>query len=398
MMALLLLVITCDFKSQETPLSGVVHFSGKEFAGSQSCAGCHTSIAESHVHTPHYLTSTVADSTTVQGSFDPDKNVLVLNDRLKVMMKKTSSGMFQEGYVDGVPVETKPIELTIGSARKGQSYLYWEDHALFQLPASYYTADSSWSNSPGYPLDQLVFNRNIPARCLECHSTYFKTEKFIAGKETFNPDQVMLGVDCERCHGPAADHVRFHLKYPDEKQAKAIINPAGLSRQQKLDNCALCHSGIRENLLPSFAYVVGENLEDYSYPSYAADSAATLDVHGNQYGLLLESKCFRMSEMDCSTCHNVHVKETRQLSRFSAKCMTCHQPAGDNFCKQQEVPGLVLENNCIDCHMPALPSRQLFLRSAEKREPASFYVRTHLIGVYDDKIKDFLVKLEQENR
>jgi len=398
LMALLLLVATCNFKSQEPPpLSGVFHFSGKEFAGSETCGGCHASIAASHVHTPHFLTSARADSLSVRGSFDSAENVLVLNDRLQIAMTKSSSGMSQHGYVDGIEVETKPMDLTIGSARKGQSYLYWDDHALFQLPASYYTAGDSWSNSPGFPQHQLAFNRNIPARCLECHSTYFKTEKFIAGKETFNPDQMMLGVDCERCHGPAADHVRFHLEHPDEKQAKAIVNPARLSRQQKLDNCALCHSGIRENLMPSFSYVVGEKLEDYSYPSYPADSAATLDVHGNQYGLLLESKCFMKSKMDCSTCHNVHVKETGKLSDFSARCMTCHTPGTANFCKQPPVPGLDLTRNCIDCHMPALPSRQLFVRSAENPEPASFFVRTHLIGVYDKNIQDFLTRLEQGN-
>src|SRR5690606_1855563 len=120
-----------------------------------------------------------------------------------------------------------------------------------------------------------------------------------------------------------------------------IVNPARLTRQQRLDNCALCHSGIRDNIMPAFTFMVSDKLDDFSFPSYAADSAATLDVHGNQYGLLTSSKCFEMSDMDCSSCHNVHVKETRKLEVFSSRCMNCHKQGGENFCTQPEVPGLV---------------------------------------------------------
>lgn len=391
--ALALLITTCDGIGGKKNQSAVVHFSGREFAGSQACGECHASITDSHVNTPHFLTSALATDKTIRGSFDSGKNVLVLSGRLKVVMEKTPSGFMQRGFVDGTELNTKPMEMTIGSGRKGQSYLYWHETSLFQLPVSYYTADDTWSNSPGYPVDQLVFNRSIPARCLECHSTYFKLGRAVNEQETFDPNQVMLGVDCERCHGPAADHVTFHRGHPDEKQAQKIINPARLTRQQRLDNCALCHSGIRENILPSFSYVVGENLKDYSYPTYSPDSGATLDVHGNQYGLLLASKCFKNSSMDCSTCHDVHVKETGQLEKFSARCMSCHTPGSEHFCKQPPAPGLVLSKNCIDCHMPELPSRQVFLQNRDSTRSNKFFVRTHLVGIYEEKVKGFLEEL-----
>lgn len=391
--ALLMLVSTCVRENAEVKLTGVRHFSGTEFAGSSSCANCHQDITEAHAQTAHARTSAIADNTTVMGSLDSGENVLILNDRLKIIIDSTSSRLIQRGIVGGTEVVRKPMDLIIGSGRKGQSYLYWEDSSLFQLPASYYTAGDTWSNSPGYPADQLIFNRSIPARCLECHSTFFKTEKMVAGRERFNPHQVMLGVDCERCHGPAGDHVRFHLEHPEESQPRHVINPASLSRQRRLDNCALCHSGVRENLMPSFSYTVGENLDDYSFPTYAADSAATLDVHGNQYGLLLQSECFKGSEMDCSSCHDVHKKESKQMGVFSSRCMNCHARGTDRFCKQEEVPGLVLTENCIDCHMPELPSRQVFLAASEKGSTSRFFVRTHLIDTYDAKVKEFIARL-----
>ncbi len=396
-LALIFLVSTCDLIKREHKLSGVVHSSGREFAGPETCITCHRSISESHFQTPHFLTSRSAGVETVKGSFDSGQNVLVLNERLKVVMEKKPSGLFQKGFVDGVEVETKPFDITIGSGRQGQTYLYWEANSLFQLPVSYSTQSGSWSNSPGYPTDQLVFNRDVPARCLECHSTYFKIGRAVSGRETFDRSQVMLGVDCERCHGPAARHVNFHMDHPEETNAKYIVNPARLSRQQRLDNCALCHSGVRDNFMPSFTFMVGDNLDDFSFAVHSADSAATLDVHGNQYGLLTSSKCFRMSDMDCSSCHDVHVRETKNLELFSARCMNCHKKGGGHFCKQPEIAGLELSNNCIDCHMPRLPSKQVFVQASGKVEPTPFLVRTHLVSTYKSQVKVFLENLEKEN-
>ncbi|MGC1240496.1 MAG: multiheme c-type cytochrome [Chryseosolibacter sp.] len=396
-LALILIVATCGRIRNEDSFSGIVHPSGREFAGSETCIDCHQSIAEAHLHTPHFLTSRRAAIETVKGSFDAAKNVFVLNERLNVIMEKTDTGLFQRGVVDGVEVGRKPFDITIGSGRQGQTYLYWQDDALFQLPVSYYAPSDTWSNSPGYPPGRIVFDRNIPARCMECHSTYLKIGKTIAGRETFDNSQMMLGVDCERCHGPAAQHVTFHRTHPDEKEARHVTNPAKLNRQQKLDNCALCHSGIRDNLMPSFSFMVGDRLDDFSFPASGADSAATLDVHGNQYGLLTSSKCFRMSAMDCSSCHDVHVKETNNLRLFSARCMNCHEKGGDRFCKQPDVPGLVLDNNCIDCHMPALPSRQVFVQASDDRQPTPFFVRTHLVGTYEAQIRSFLEKIDKDN-
>lgn len=373
--------------------SRVTHPSGLQFAGSESCFACHADISARHRETPHFLTSQEGSDLSVKGSFDSGRNVVRLNDRLRIVMDKTGGRLFQRGIVADSTVERRPFDITIGSGRHGQSYLYWHENSLYQLPASYYAPDSVWTNSPGFPVDQIVFNRPITSRCLECHSTFFKQGRAIQQIETFDPKQVLLGVDCERCHGPAANHVAFHTENPDATEARYVVNPAQLIRDRRLDNCALCHSGIRNNFMPSFTYMVGDRLEDFSTPAYEADSAATLDVHGNQFGLLTLSKCFRMSELDCSTCHDVHSRETGNLKLFSTRCMNCHKPGTEHFCKQEPMPGLALEENCIDCHMPKLPSRQVFIQSGDHATRTPFFVRTHLVGTYKAQIQQFLDRL-----
>ena len=391
-------VATCDSFKTETNLSDVVHPNGKQFAGSESCKTCHEGISETHALTAHYLTSRPASTETIKGSFDPGKNVFEVNSQLKIAMEKTSAGMFQVGYVDNWESIKKPMDIVVGSGRKGQTYLYWNENELFQLPVSYYSPFDTWCNSPGYPRDQILFNRPIPGRCLECHSTFFKSISVENNVLAFDKHQIVYGVDCERCHGPAADHVNFQSRHPEEKKAKFIINPARLSRQQKLDNCALCHSGIREMTRPSFSFVVGDTLDHYSLPDYQLDSAVKLDVHGNQYGLLTASKCFKNSPMDCSSCHNVHVKEANNVELFSQRCTTCHTVANHNFCTQPALPGLNLRSNCIDCHMPALPSNKIFLEVADRSKSTPYLVRTHRVGIYPEQIKQFLEKMKAGTR
>jgi hypothetical protein len=385
---------SCNDSTNNKP--GIIHTNGKQFAGSETCKSCHKNIFESHWLTAHSLTSRPGSTATIKGSFEDGKNVFELNPQVKVIMEKNAGGLFQVVYINGKKVVDLPMDIVIGSGTKGQTYLYWYDNKLLQLPISYYTPLNEWCNSPGFPTNQIMIDRAIPVRCLECHSTNFKKTGTINGVDEYDKTQVIYGVDCERCHGPAAEHVAFQAEHPNEKKAKFIINPSLLSRQQKLDNCALCHSGLRENSKPSFSFVTGDKLDDYSTPDYKIDTITQLDVHGNQYGLLTASKCFKMSKMDCSSCHNVHVNEANNPELFSTRCMNCHNNASHNFCTQPATQGLVLKNNCIDCHMPALPSKKIFLEVADKAKSTPDLLRTHLISIYKEQTKRYLQKIKSE--
>jgi hypothetical protein len=367
------------------PNNIIVHTNGKAFAGSQSCQTCHKEIYATHVKTAHYLTSQPALEGNIKGSFAAGRNVFVMNDSLKAVMEKTDSGMYQVKYAGGKEDMRKRMDVVIGSGRKGQTYLYWSDNYLFQLPVSYYSPGDEWCNSPGYPTNNIIFSRNVPGQCIECHGTFLKGNKDPFGKTAYDKNSIIYGVDCERCHGPAAEHVAFHEDHPGDTKGKFIINPALLTRQQKLDNCALCHSGIRSGNWPSFSYVTGDKLDEYSRSFMVTDSTAPPDVHGNQYGLLSASKCFRMSKMTCSSCHDVHQDQAKDIAGFSQKCMNCHNGNAAPFCPKAMHAGKQATSNCIDCHMPAMASKKIFMEVSNKKDPVPALIRTHLIARYSDK-------------
>jgi hypothetical protein len=361
------------------------------FAGSESCRRCHQSIYDSFKTTAHSLTSVPAEAKYIKGDFDAKRNRFVYNKFMEVLLEKKNNSFFQTAYINGVSLQSEPFDVVIGSGRKGQTYLYWKDDQLLQLPVSYYTPTHSWCNSPGYPLSLIRFDRVIPANCMECHGSYAKFDE--ANNTTyFDKSSIIYGVNCERCHGPAAKHVRFHLENPKEKLASFILTKKDLSRQQSLDVCALCHGGARQSVRPPFSFAAGDKLTDFSLPTYTDDSASLLDVHGNQYGLLTASKCFKQSQMNCASCHNVHKEEINVPKLYSSRCMNCHNDASHNTCTLPETPGLVLSDNCIDCHMPSLPSKKIFLQSSDPDKSSPDFVRTHLVAIYPEITKLVLEK------
>ena len=122
-----------------------------KMVGSTACKTCHKAIYESHVNTAHFNDSKVADLKSVKGSFANGQNVFNYNLFMNVAMIKDGKKLIQSARIGGEEVQRAGFDLVIGSGRKGQSYLYWDNNKLFQLPISYYTATNSWCNSPGFP-------------------------------------------------------------------------------------------------------------------------------------------------------------------------------------------------------------------------------------------------------
>ena len=372
---------------------------GITYIGSAKCINCHKNIFDTYTSTSHYLSSRPASKDAIKGSFSPDSNAFYYRPALKVAMEQRDSGFFQVAYIDNVEKQAHRFDIVFGSGRKGQSYAYWMGNYIFQLPVSYFAPENSWVNSPNYPPHNVKFDRNITIGCFECHSSYInKTFEEISGDQVinqFDKNQIVYGIDCERCHGPSASHVNFHEENPLEKKPRYIALSSTLTNDEKLAMCAMCHSGPRETYKSTFDFVPGDKLSKYVHQDTSSVNTTEIDVHGKQYQLLAKSQCFIKSKvMNCSSCHNTHVKERDNLALFSQRCMNCHKPDNHNFCKLAPSTGNNIVNNCIDCHMPAKPSSLITLMSQDQTKPNSAFVRTHYISVYPKETKKFLENIK----
>lgn len=373
---------------------------GKQFAEASSCATCHKTIYDSYVATAHYHTSSPASLTTIKGSFTAPDNIFHFSNATDVIMEKRDSGLFQAAYANGKLQEIHRFDITVGSGRKAQTYLYWLDGKYFQLPLSYFVPAQEWANSPGFPASHPKFDRLIPSTCFGCHTSMvgLKDVKLTGLQltEEFEKGRVAYGIDCQRCHGPAADHVDFHSEHPQEKEARFMTKIDTLKNLQKLDMCALCHSGLKPLQKSAFLFKPGEALADYILPTIPYPiKPKEMDVHGNQLQLLTASKCFiKSKDMNCSSCHDPHTTE-RNMQMFSTRCMNCHNADSHNFCKMTSLPSNVLQQNCIDCHMPALPSSSITLLTDGQKSPTPDSIRTHLITIYPDATKKIMARLQK---
>jgi hypothetical protein len=351
----------------------------RSYAGDEACRACHAEIIEKYYKTAHKETSRAPSGESILGSFALHENILkTSNPNLHFRMESKPEGFYEtavSALPGGASEHTERIDIVIGSGRVGQTYLYWKGDLLFQLPVSYWTDLATWVNSPGYQDGTAKFERPVVPRCLECHVTYAMPVSPLASSNRYNPDTLVLGISCERCHGPAREHVESMTR---KNPGANIIRLAKLSRERQIEVCAQCHGGRRFPQAAAFSYHPGEPLDKY-YSLDQPNPRAIVDVHGNQVALLQMSRCYQSStNFVCSSCHDVHQRQ-RDASAFSVRCLECHKPANcGEYAKSKEK----IVFGCVDCHMPVQASNLIISNSNGKQTRAM--VRSHWIKIYGD--------------
>jgi len=355
------------------------------YVGDAACQPCHSQIADAYERTSHHLTSQPPSQQSILGSFAPGKNVLkTSNPDLQYRMESRATGFFEVAVFWQPPhqmTQSERIDIVTGSGTKGQTYLYWKGNALFQLPVSYWTTDiGTWVNSPGFSDGIAEFQRPIFPRCLECHATYFASASSEGTDNHYLRQGFVLGISCERCHGPGRAHVTAEQeKRPtiSAGEKTAIVNPASLPRDRQMEVCAQCHGGPVEPIAPAFTYIPGQPLNQY-FKLAEPNEDARVDVHGNQVALTQRSRCYQSSQMTCITCHDVHAPE-REAADYSEKCLHCHK---EKDCGEFAKLGPKIRENCVDCHMPVQDSDLIISEVNGKQVKAR--MRNHWIKVYPE--------------
>lgn len=343
---------------------------------------CHQPEAARWSNSPHHLDSALATPATVLGDFSPGHNILRTRDpNLVFGMIRDGDTLYQSSINIADPKNLKgtaeTFDIAIGSGRRGQTSLFWKGDELYELPVSWWSYTHEWVNSPGYPDGEVHFNRPIIPRCLECHTTWFES---LGDPNHFTRSSMILGIGCEKCHGPGREHVERETSpkppAPGSPQ-EAIVNPAHLSRDRQMDLCASCHAGVGESLLQPESYRPGDVLADYITVTPPPPDQP-VDVHGNQVSALERSRCFSSEKLTCSTCHNVHERQ-EDVDSYSTHCLECHTVQS---CGRFKTMGEAIRTKCVECHMPEGRSTGLTSNSGGKILQAE--LRRHRIAIYPD--------------
>lgn len=360
---------------------------GNVYAGSANCRQCHQAIYDAYMNTAHARATAIPSTETIHGEFSRTGNNFPFNSNDSIAMEKRNDGYYHVAYKDGKEKNAYKVDLLFGT-KNAQTSAYWWNGRYYELPVSWYAAVHGWGTSPGFPADHIKLDRVVNNNCLDCHSSNINTKQgaSVFEEQLYDNATLIAGIDCERCHGPALNHVNYHLANPGLTTAHYLIKNAELSFQQKIDACAVCHSGNDKKKIQSrFFFKMGDTLSYFFMPRPM--NAGQVDVHGNQSTLMEESKCFLQSKkMTCNTCHDPHKNAANDLAVYSQKCIQCHQQNAPGFCPKFASMGAAIMNNCIDCHMPKQASRAITFNLPGKTGTSSYLLRTHRIAVYADSL------------
>jgi len=306
---------------------------------------------------------------------DYDKNNEYYHKASDMYFRMTREGdkFFQTSFQkdpSGNPIHQQKVQISyvVGSGNHSRSYVHREpDGKLYQLPIAWYTQENAWAMNPGYDSDQHInFSRRITYDCMFCHAAYPElkpgADQNNFGESSFFPEHLQA-IDCERCHGPAQEHVNL-ARSGAAKDAilKAIVNTGNMSDQLQLEVCMQCHLETTSGNLPHSVHVVdkgifgyrpGEPLEDYRYAFNHPKGTGhddKFEIAGQAYRMRM-SPCYIKSQgkMTCTTCHDPHRVPTDRIAAGIQSCLECHKPAD---CTERMELRMPVKDNCIQCHMP----------------------------------------------
>ncbi|HLK18053.1 MAG TPA: hypothetical protein VKT81_03820 [Bryobacteraceae bacterium] len=285
------------------------------------CAACHPKEVQGFLGTP------MANSMGPPGP-GPSGTVNHRVSGTRFTIRSSSDQMTQRMERDGLSSQYS-IAYSVGSGAHAVAYLIQVGSHLFESPLSYF-AESGWGMSPGYEnLKAPDFYRPVRAECLFCHAG-----EALPITGTLNayrdPPFRSLTITCDRCHGPAAEHIRNPVP-------GSILNPRKLPPRARDSVCEQCHLdgevGIPNPGKQITDFRPGQNLEDiytvYIYRSSrnaAHPNALTIISQSQQLAL---SKCALKSgdRLWCGSCHDPHAIPAEPTAYFRERCLHCHGTA-----------------------------------------------------------------------
>ena len=366
------------------------------YVSSQQCRQCHPTQYASWSRTYHRSMTQEARPENVLGAFD-GRSLDYLGTSAR--LERSADGGFAMAFrAGGSRTETRVrVERSVGSHRY-QQYLARDGDVYFRLPIAWDVAAARFIHmnsafltpDPVLEPDQVVsnvdYNRHVTRwndNCVFCHNVH-PSPGLQAESGRFDTQVAELGVACEACHGPGAEHVavnraplRRYLLHTSQAPDPSIRNPRRMSGLRSAEVCGRCHgqritSDITQFHRAGDPFVPGEDLGRYSRPltrdtrqnaeeglfrtRFWPDGSARLTAYELQG--YLQSPCRAEESFSCESCHAMHAGDPAGQLRpdrlGDAACTRCHAQLASPLSAAEHSahrPGSA-GSACRNCHMP----------------------------------------------
>ena len=325
------------------------------------CADCHPKIAATYGFTGMARSFAAVGSTLPGLGADGRAAFFHTASRRWYRLERREGAVYLRRHQAGpdgreANVYEARVDYVLGSGNHARGLIHRApDGRLIQLPVAWYAEGAAWGMAPGYDrADHADFRRAVDGDCMFCHNAYPRQPVVESpGTALVFPQQLAAGIDCKRCHGPGADHMRLAESGAAAGNVRAaILNPRRLAPDRQLEVCMQCHLESTSRRLPfrvrragrgTFSYDPREPLAEYAlFFDRAAPPQDTFEVNHSAYRLR-QSPCFRASggRLVCTTCHDPH--ERPRAEAYNRVCSGCHTRLERSHTS---------DHRCTACHMP----------------------------------------------
>jgi len=347
----------------------------QQYADPASCIQCHASEAAGYARTGMAYSFYTPSAKDTIDSAAKERQFYHAASGTYYDLTEHEGKFFQHRWqvgFDGKPdnVEELPIDYVMGSGNHVRTYLHREqDGSLIELPLAWYAENGGhWGMNPGFDNAKPMTRRPIAYECMFCHNGYPEipatTHRDLSANAVYT--SLPQGIDCQRCHGPAAAHVKA-AQTPGtslEQIRSLVLNPSHLSNDRQMEVCEQCHLETTSHLLPDrirhynqepFGYRPNQPLAGFNaYFSRDPEHGRTdnFEIVNAPYRLR-QSQCYLQSQgaLTCETCHNPHDlhKGPESATYYANICMKCHSA---NLPQKIAMHQHTASNDCVSCHMP----------------------------------------------
>ena len=292
-----------------------------------TCATCHTGVTTSYAIAPmrHAMEPQGSDPALAA---HPDLSTQIGSYTYKI---RTKDGQSTYSVSDGTDTLTLPIHWIFG--QHSQTWVLEKDGHYYESLVSYFPRANGLALTPG---DQKITPHNLTEAmgrqlpiwetrtCFNCHGSG------VVEGEKLSPAKITPGLNCERCHAGAQQHMA------DAAQDNFKTLPKSLKRldaEQISDFCGQCHR--------TFDTVLRNK---WHGPAFVRIQPYRLEL----------SKCFIGNDprISCLACHNPHQPLNHNVASYDSKCLACHSDAKPAAATSAVKMCPVAKSNCTSCHMP----------------------------------------------
>ena len=343
--------------SVEVPGSTRARTPAGPYVGSKVCGECHPSESATYERSGHARTLGLASASPLARRLDG--RVVADPERPEVTWEYAlRDGVFraQRSEKGHREIERFVLEYVLGSGDHAATFVTVTDPRKpisLEHRLTYFAGSDSLGITPGQRAENPVsgtthHSRELSPRetlkCFGCHATPASPAPATAPGQAPIADAERLSpnVTCERCHGPAREHVEAARR--GRADLMMAFGPGRWTAESQLGLCGQCHR----------------------HPSrFPADRIRPDDVQLARFQPigLMQSKCYTNSRgaLSCVTCHDPHERASKEHAAYEAACLACHDGLSTETTNRKPACPVSPSKACLDCHMPKLDSGQRVL-------------------------------------